>query len=213
MATHLDVLEVVWQRALAPGYGWIFPCPGGVFNVGVGVVDHATQRPGAEPNLRQVFDDFTRLHAPARELLADGTLLGPLKGAPLRCTLAGARLSRPGLLVTGEAAGSTYSFTGEGIGKALETGIHAAEAMLAGMGQGDAVVRFGYESRLLALKPRFELYTQANRANRHPWLADLVIWRARRSVRLRARLAGVLDETRNPGDLFTARGLLRLFFE
>ncbi|MGH8822769.1 MAG: NAD(P)/FAD-dependent oxidoreductase, partial [Rhodoferax sp.] len=23
-ATHIDVLEVVWQRALAPGYGWIF---------------------------------------------------------------------------------------------------------------------------------------------------------------------------------------------
>ena len=34
--------------------------------------------------------------------------------------------------MTGEAAGSTYSFTGEGIGKALETGIHAAEALLAG---------------------------------------------------------------------------------
>lgn len=210
MAARLDALEVVWQRALAPGYGWIFPCPGGVFNIGVGTVDQAG---ASAPNLRRVFDDFTRLHAPARELLAGGTLLGPLKGAPLRCTLGGARLSRPGLLVTGEAAGSTYSFTGEGIGKALETGIHAAEALLAGAARDDAAVRADYEARLLALKPRFELYTQANRANRHPWLADLVIWRARRSARLRQRLAGVLDETRNPGDLFTAKGLLRLFTE
>ncbi len=210
IATHLNVLEVVWQRALAPGYGWIFPCPGGVFNMGVGTVDWAGAR---VPNLRRVFDDFTRLHAPARELLAGGTLLGPLAGAPLRCTLEGARLSRPGLLVAGEAAGSTYSFTGEGIGKALETGIHAAEALLAGRGQDTAAIRADYEGRLLALKPRFVLYTQANRANRHPWLADLVIWRARRSARLRQRLAGVLDETRNPGDLFTARGLLRLFTE
>ncbi|TAM48498.1 MAG: geranylgeranyl reductase family protein [Burkholderiaceae bacterium] len=210
MATHIDVLEVVWQRALAPGYGWIFPCPGGVFNIGVGTVD----RGGApETNLRQVFDDFTRLHAPARELLAGGTLLGPLKGAPLRCTLEGARPSRPGLLVTGEAAGSTYSFTGEGIGKALETGMLAAQALLAGTGQDDAMVCADYEGRLLSLRPRFELYARANRANRHPWLADVVIWRAKRSTRLMQRLAGVLDETRNPGDLFTARGLLHLFTE
>jgi geranylgeranyl reductase family protein len=210
MTTHTDALEVVWQRALAPGYGWIFPCPSGVFNIGVGTVDRA----GApESNLRRVFDDFTRLHAPARELLAKGTLLGPLKGAPLRCTLEGARLSRPGLLVTGEAAGSTYSFTGEGIGKALETGMLAAQALLAGAAQNAAAVCADYEARVLALKPRFDLYTQANRANRHPWLADVVIWRARRSARLLARLAGVLDETRNPGDLFTARGLLRLFTE
>ena len=52
-----------------------------------------------------------------------------MKGAPLRCTLDGARFTRPGLLVTGEAAGSTYAFTGEGIGKAMETALHAAEAM------------------------------------------------------------------------------------
>ncbi|QDL39175.1 NAD(P)/FAD-dependent oxidoreductase [Rhodoferax sediminis] len=212
-AASINALEVVWHRTLAPGYGWIFPCPGGVFNIGVGTLDRPTRQPGGEANLRQVFDDFTRIHTPARELLAGGTLLGPLKGAPLRCTLEGARLSRPGLLVTGEAAGSTYSFTGEGIGKALETGIHAAQALLAGARQGDAVVRADYEARLLALKPRFDLYAQANRANRHPWLADLVIWRARRSARLRQRLAGVLDETRNPGDLFTARGLLHLFTE
>ena len=131
MAGRIDKLEVVWHRALAPGYGWIFPCRDGVFNIGVGIADsHVEERHGKltkkEVNLRQVFDDFTRVYAPARELMSDGTLLGSMKGAPLRCTLEGARYSRPGLLVTGEAAGSTYSFTGEGIGKALETGMHAA---------------------------------------------------------------------------------------
>jgi len=84
--------------------------------------------------------------------MSDGTLLGPMKGAPLRCTLDGARYSRPGLLVAGEAAGSTYSFTGEGIGKALETGIHAAEAIIDAGGRAmpgadpDADVRAAYEA-------------------------------------------------------------------
>src|SRR5258705_13291175 len=111
--------------------------------------------------------------------MSDGTRLGLMKGAPLRCTLEGARYSRPGLLVTGGAAGSTYSFPGEGIGKALETGIHAAESIIDGRSRDelDASVRAAYEARLHALKPRFDLYQRANVVNRRPWLADLLIWR------------------------------------
>jgi geranylgeranyl reductase family protein len=220
MAGRIDKLEVVWHRALAPGYGWIFPCRDGVFNIGVGIADsHGEERHGKltkkEVNLRQVFDDFTRVYAPARELMSDGTPLGPMKGAPLRCTLEGARYSRPGLLVTGEAAGSTYSFTGEGIGKALETGIHAAEAIVDGhaRGESDAAVRAAYEASLLALKPRFDLYQRANVVNRRPWLADLLIWRARSSPRILRRMSGVLNETSNPGNLVSAKGILRLFID
>ena len=77
-------------------------------------------------NLRQVFDAFCELYAPARELMATGTPLGELKGAPLRCSLDGALYSRAGMLATGEAIGSTYDFSGEGIGKAMETGMLAA---------------------------------------------------------------------------------------
>lgn len=42
------------------------------------------------------------------------------------------------------------------------------------------------------------------------WTADLVIWRAQRSPGILRRLSGVLDESYNPGQLVTARGLLRL---
>ncbi len=218
MVARIDKLEIVWHRALTPGYGWIFPCRDGVFNIGVGIADSHAERVNGrltkrEINLRQVFDDFVRVYAPARELMAGGTKLGPMKGAPLRCTLEGATYTRPGLMVTGEAAGSTYSFTGEGIGKALETGMLAARCMLAGRGADEAAVRSAYEAGLLALKPRFELYRRANFVNRHPWLADLLIWRARKSERLRRRMTGVLNETSNPGHLVTAKGLLRLFTE
>ncbi len=220
MVGRIDKLEIVWHRALTPGYGWIFPCRDGVFNIGVGIADsHDRQRDGKltkrELNLRQVMDDFTRIYAPARELMQGGTLLGPMKGAPLRCTLEGARFTRPGLMVIGEAAGSTYSFTGEGIGKAMETGIHAAESLLAGRAQGasDAQVRAAFEAHLVALKPRFDLYKRANFVNRHPWLADLLIWRARKSAPLVRRMSGVLNETSNPGHLVTVKGLVRLFTE
>ena len=77
----------------------------------------------------------------------------------------------------------------------------------------DAAVRADYEARLVALKPRFELYEKANRVNVHPWLADLVIWRAKKSPRVLARMSGVLNETSNPGNLVSFKGIRRLFME
>ena len=219
MVGRITALEVVWHRKLRPGYGWIFPCRDGVFNIGVGIAhSHHTLKDGRlgmkDVNLRAVFDAFVKVYPPARELMRDGVLQGELKGAPLRCALEGARFSRPGLVVTGEAAGTTYSFTGEGIGKALETGIHAAEVIAADRrGDADAQTRAAYEARLLALKPRFDLYEKANRVNVYPWLADLVIWRAKKSPRLLARMSGVLEETSNPGNLIRVKGLRRLFTE
>jgi menaquinone-9 beta-reductase len=223
MRDRITSLEVVWHRRLTPGYGWIFPCGGDLFNIGVGVA--SSHRPGKDGrfgmqdiNLREVFAAFQSLYAPARELVAGGRWHGEagqaLKGAPLRCSLEGARLEAPGVLVTGEAAGSTYAFTGEGIGKAMETGLHAAEAILAGAAgdasvEADAAVRADYAARVLALKPRFAVYEQANRANAHPWLVDLLVWSARRSPRRIERMAGVLEETHIPTDAVSVRGVLR----
>ncbi|MFL6700145.1 MAG: NAD(P)/FAD-dependent oxidoreductase [Vitreoscilla sp.] len=225
MVGRIKALEVVWHKSLSPGYGWIFPAPGGRFNIGVGIAHSHPARDG-EPakmkdvNLRRVFDAFCAHYEPARELMRTGVLEGDLKGAPLRCSLAGARYSRPGLLVTGEAAGSTYSFTGEGIGKAYETGLLAAEVLIgtAGFAQTGVPagtldeVRARYEAGLVALQPRFDLYERANRVNAHPWLADLLIWRANKSARLLRRMAGVLEETSNPGNLVSVRGLFKVFF-
>jgi menaquinone-9 beta-reductase len=221
MTGRITELEVVWHKQLRPGYGWIFPCGDGVFNIGAGVLhSHSEVRDDGkvgmkDVNLRELIKTFEQCYAPAGELMAGGTLQGELKGAPLRCTLEGARWSRPGLLVTGEAAGSTYAFTGEGIGKAMETGILAAQVLLATREQAldDAATCQRYDEALAALKPRFDLYERANQVNAHPWLADLVIWRARRSARLRQRMSGVLDETSNPGHLITWKGITRLFTE
>ncbi|MCE4553684.1 NAD(P)/FAD-dependent oxidoreductase [Roseateles cellulosilyticus] len=213
----ITALEVVWDKAVRPGYGWIFPAPDGHFNIGVGVTDSHRDLGGGkgrkkDVNLRAIFDAFVAKYEPAAELMRVGELVGDLKGAPLRCTLTGARWTRPGLLVTGEAAGSTYSFTGEGIGKAMETGMLAADALLAHR-EDDAAARARYEASLLALKPKFDLYERANRVNAHPWLADLLIWRAKKSPRLLKRMSGVLNETSNPGNLVSLKGLSRLFLE
>jgi len=214
----LKQLQMVWHPRLRGGYGWIFPAHGGIYNIGAGMTgSHLTQANGKgrmhDVNLRQMFDAFCEVYEPAAELMAGGELQGEIKGAPLRCSLIGTRWSRPGLLAIGEAAGSTYAFSGEGIGKAMETGILAAEALLQDAAAADADVQQRYEAGLRGLKPKFDLYETASRVNQHPWIADLVIWRARRSERIRRRLTGVLEETQSPGRLFTVRGFTKLLFE
>jgi len=211
-------LQLVWHPRLRGGYGWIFPAPGGLFNIGAGQTgSHLRQRDGKGrmegANLREMFKAFAEVYAPAGELMRTGTLQGEIKGAPLRCTLLGARWSRPGLLATGEAIGSTYAFSGEGIGKAMETGMLAAQAVLHGPAATDAQVQAHYEAGVTRLKPQFDLYETASRVNHHPWLADLVIWRGRKSPRILQRLSGVLEETQNPGRLFTLSGMRKLIFE
>ncbi len=222
MVGRITGLEVVCSRAVRPGYGWIFPGPDGTFNIGAGVTEAYSAVDGkgqkSAPNLRRLFDAFVADYPPAAALMREGTLMGELKGAPLRCTLEGARYTRPGLMVVGEAAGSTYTFTGEGIGKAMQTGMAAGDALLAlapaaqraPSAADDAQVRSAYEAALLALAPKFRMYERANAVNATPWFLDLLIWRARRSPRLVQRMQGVLDETSNPGNLVGVRGLWRI---
>lgn len=228
MVGKITQLQIVWHPRMRGGYGWIFPAPGGLFNIGAGLTgSHKQSRDGKgsreSVNLKQFFQAFCEVYAPARELMASGTLQGELKGAPLRCSLIGGRWSRPGLLAAGEATGSTYAFSGEGIGKAMETGMLAAEALLhakaawlaegSARGSADAGIQAHYAASMTALKPKFDLYETASHVNHHPWLADLVVWRGRRSPRILNRLSGVLEETQNPGRLFTWSGITKLMFE
>lgn len=212
-----DKLQVVWHRRLKPGYGWIFPCADGIYNIGVGIIDSHDASRGAmrNVNLREVFRAFCELHAPARELMAGGELLGELKGAPLRSSLVGAALARPGILATGEAVGSTYSFTGEGIGKAMETGLLAAESLVTARDGAldEAGLAAHYAQAIGRLKPKFDLYERGNRVNYHPWLTELLIRRAAKSPRLRQRMSNLLEEKSTPAQLVTLRGLYRVLVE
>ena len=221
-------LHISWHKSYAPGYGWIFPCPDGVFNIGVGVYGmHATNwrhrlakltglkhnswlKP-RKPNLNEIFKQFISTNPLAKELLETGTLMGEIKGAPLRCSLEGAKPASAGLLITGEAMGSTYALTGEGIGKAMETGIMAAQAILTQQNDTDTVKH--YQEALQTLAPKFDIYRRANIVNHMPWLIDLAIKRGNKSPKLVHRMSLVLEEKANPARLFTAKGAWKFLTE
>lgn len=201
-ARHHDYFCVAFDRSTCPGYGWFFPGPYRIFNVGVGYVYKGARLP-SERNVRALLDDFVTRFSPAAAIMRAAETVSPLKGAPLRTAMEGADLARPGLLVVGEAAGLTYSFSGEGIGKAMQSGIMAAEAALAGNVET-------YAPGLRAsFGDRFRAYERLQRLVSYPSMANLLVRRANAGGYVYRQLEGLLNERGRPDGLLSVTGALR----
>jgi geranylgeranyl reductase family protein len=211
LAREFDGLCIVYDEAILPGYGWIFPGPEAVFNVGVGYFCDA-KRPPPTTNLRDLLTRFLETFPPAAALSRRSRIVGPLQGAPLRTALAGAALHRPGLLVIGEAAGSTYSLSGEGIGKAMETALAAAELVAEALAGRAELAAVGpcYAAALAArFGERFRAYKRAQDWLAHPKLANFLARKANADARVRGALEGLFNETTDPRRLFSPWVMMR----
>ncbi len=119
-----------------PGYGWVFPLPGGGANVGVGTLTRGGASEGE--HLRSLYSRFTENSAsPAAPWLSEAQAEGPARSWPLDLGPRRRRLTADGLLVAGEAAALVGPLTGAGIAFALETGAAAGTTLAAALAAGD----------------------------------------------------------------------------
>jgi menaquinone-9 beta-reductase len=206
---RIDELVISYDAAIAPGYAWIFPMGDGEYNVGCGAL--VPEAGAAGLNLRRDFDTFVRSFPLARALMSRATAASKLQGAMLRCGLTGAEPLGPGSwLSAGEAIGATFPLTGEGIGKAMETAVMAAEAIDRTLTLERREPLESFEARVRReLGPKYVGYDVAQRWIQWPRLGDLVIRRAQRSAYLQRAVRGILDETIDPRTVFSVRGLIR----
>ena len=214
VAAPVDVRQLVisFDRAVLPGYAWVFPLGQGWYNVGCGVF--YSSRRSAHVNLRRTFAAFTNRFAIARDIWRHRTASTPLAGARLRCGLEPSGSYDGGRTVAvGEAIAATFPFTGEGIGKAMETAEIAAAQIDEALRARDPTVLANYPSLLEChLAPRYDGYRAAERWIRWPRLTDFVARRVARSERLQRAAAGVLNETADPRQIFSARALVPALF-
>lgn len=206
LAKDFNELVFILDHTVQGGYGWVFPGPDAVFNIGIGYFG-STRKHG---RLRHDFDEFVKCQPLVKDLMSDGEIVSTLKGAPLRTGLTGARFADGGILATGECVGSTFPLTGEGIGKALETGILAAEQLQAHAAQGREAVAIAYRASMGALKPKFEAYRKAELLLRWPWLANVLVARAGKGEYIPSRLEALFNETADPANLFKLRTWLKI---
>jgi menaquinone-9 beta-reductase len=209
---ELDRLIISYDRSITPGYAWIFPLGNGEFNIGCGIAYHGRKTSGT--NLRDVFRHFVESFPLAAEIMHRADSMMPLKGAMLRCGLKGTCAKGPGsILVLGESIGTTFPFTGEGIGKAMETGELAAKIAHEALESSDMQRLQAFPEKLEKnLRHKFLGYQIAEDWFSKPWLNDFVARRISQSRFLQESIAGLANETVDPRKIFSLRGILQSFW-
>jgi geranylgeranyl reductase family protein len=125
----------VWfDEDLYPGYGWMFPMPGGRANVGVGILSETCHRRGLSvPKAFAACIEKLRLRHPgcAKVRLASR----PLGGVVKTYGGIGANHFDGGLLI-GDAGSFVDPMTGEGITQGMESAVIASATVLAALERG-----------------------------------------------------------------------------
>ena len=117
-----------------PGYGWIFPGPDGVANLGVGVGTLADRQAGSEAV--RVLPAYLRhlVDLGLLDRVPDGN--GPRRlGGWLKMGMVGTVPAAGRVLLVGDAAGLVNPLQGEGIAQAMTSGRSVAEAILGSPGR------------------------------------------------------------------------------
>lgn len=204
-----DSLHISYDRQLFPGYGWVFPLPDGLYNIGCGWFLRGA--PPSQTDLNRLFDYFLRSFPPARAVAGLEDMLSVPCSGLLRTGLAGARSCRAGLLVAGEALGTTLPFTGEGVGKALETGLLAAQVAAEALAGGNFTEAFlvryavALEQRY---RPVYQGYRRAQKWLTFPALPDLLAWQVSRKPIFREAAEKMLSGALPPASIFSLSGLV-----
>ena len=131
-------IEMIFDRMVAPLYGWLFPEGPDRVNIGICYDD-----PQLAKNARALFSSFLDKHF--RERLRGARAIGGWKGHPVAYASPIGRLTSPGRIVVGEAARMTHPATAEGIYQGMQSGILAAEALrdlLGGAPERETLARY-----------------------------------------------------------------------
>jgi geranylgeranyl reductase family protein len=203
-------MVVVYDKRLLPGYGWMFPLGQGLFNVGCGIFLDGRKR---MPRFGQNLTGFYKGIQPLARYLQMAEQITPIRAAPMRTGFQGARAHAPGLLVVGEALGLTYPFIGEGVSSALESGRVAASVALEALEKDNfsrSILGRYEESLRKTLEGRHQAYYMAQRLFRFKSFANLLIGKAARNPDVRGVARQIVLGERDPLDVFSLRGLLRV---
>ncbi|MFO0758771.1 MAG: NAD(P)/FAD-dependent oxidoreductase [Byssovorax sp.] len=121
------LIEMIFDRNLAPLYGWMFPETDDRVNIGICIDGEEDDGTKQRRNVREVFQRFLDDYYGDR--IKGARQLGRWKGHPISYTTWIDHAGAPGVIQLGEAARITHNATGEGIYQAMQSGRYAADAV------------------------------------------------------------------------------------
>lgn len=203
-----DRLKIWYSKEVLPGYAWSFPIDEHTLNVGAGIF----VKKGKVDNVRDIYDRFLTQCSEVSSLLSKGVRAEKISGAPIRASLKGSVRYSNRQLVIGEAIGTTYAMSGEGIGKAMESAEIAADVLIDAFKDNDltAPQLKRYDERLESeLREKFDHYENGQKWLAYPWVVDLLAKRAHRDSAVRDLLEEVLAEKKSPTEILSFWGVVK----
>lgn len=120
-----NYVELHFLKDILPGYFWIFPLPGGLANVGIGLDQHRISR--KKINLKKEMLNAIETNPYLRERFRDAEQISTIQAYNLPLWNGKRRISGDRFMLAGDTASLIDPVTGEGIGHAALCGMFAAD--------------------------------------------------------------------------------------
>ncbi|RXK88393.1 geranylgeranyl reductase family protein [Chlorobaculum sp. 24CR] len=197
-----DSIELCYDQAMLPGYGWIFPAGERRANVGVFLLPRFTD----QRSTKRLFESFVKENAFAAARLKNAVMEpGTLKSWPLPFGSFAGRRGRGNVLLAGDAGSFIDPITGEGIYYALKTGRYAAEAVAHALERNDESAALSRYEQLwrgeFSTRVYFPGYVFQHFMN-NAWFVDTFMRYTARKQHRADLLADVVAHNRKRRDLF-----------
>jgi geranylgeranyl reductase family protein len=163
-----------------PGYGWMFPMPGGRANFGVGVLSESAERFGLSvPKIFQEALGRLRIRHPG---CAGARLASKPLGGVVKAYGGIDRNHFDGGLLVGDAGSFVDPITGEGITQGMESAVIASKTLLAALAEGrfDAAFLARYDDDFRTHFDPTMLYVGFCAAVMRNWHFRELVWRVTR---------------------------------
>ncbi len=190
-----------WVDKRVKGYFWAFPCPDGTINLGLGAYKGQS--------LKILLEDFVKT---VPEITCGEDFIERPKIWPLRTGLRREKNYGNRVLLVGENVDCTYNLSGEGIGKALLSGMTAGKVLIDSKGNFTTPNLSVYDVLLGdSMKSVHDGYNLANKIAYGP-LTDFYLSLFKRFPQTFDVFNEIAREEKDPKDLLTLRGIAKSLF-
>jgi geranylgeranyl reductase family protein len=185
-----NYVELHFLKDILPGYLWIFPLPGGMANVGIGLDQHRIRK--RKINLKDKMFQMIETTPYLKERFADAEMVSKVQAYNLPLWDGRRKLSGDHFMLAGDAASLIDPVTGEGVGHAAISGMYAAEQVKRSLAVNNFTSGFMqqyYNSLYQRIGKELSISSKIPRFIQFPWLFNMMVNKGLKSPVLRERLS------------------------
>jgi geranylgeranyl reductase family protein len=193
---HKDnYVELHFLKDFLPGYFWIFPVPGGLANVGVGLDQYriAKRKINLKNAMYKAIEEIPYL----KERFKNAEQVTKVEAWPLPLWDKKRRISGDNFMLAGDAANLIDPVTGEGMGHAAISGMFAAYQVERALKANDFSAEFmkNYDDEVYdKIGKELNISSKIPRFIKYPWLFNAVINKTLSSDILRVKLTQAMTD-------------------